>query len=326
MESRISRRSLIGGALACAFMPTPARYGTAYGETKLDPSQILDQPASIVTNRTFPPTLYEKRGGRGDFLGHYHRPNYNGRAGIDYAPIGKETEIVPAAAGIVIGNWTGRWASRIGGNMLVIHHGLGYVTMYHHLAKAFVKLRNKVNRNTVIALMGDTGSGGASVVHLHLDVYAPFFGGNLKFDHTQDFPVDDTISSLVLDAEEMSVLGRHQQLPFLLPEDLRLDDQFGQKVKDARREVDEYLKLFPNIKRDRFSSRVNNIIEKSKDVTDLALDRDIEDLYEEAKRVNDPRVISGLEKIMLTNTPRFTAPIKDETNPGFYDPTYLALR
>ena len=54
------------------------------------------------------------------------------------------------------------------GNCVVIDHGLGFMTMYMHLSQFSVKEGDKVEKDQVIALSGDTGR--ATGPHLHMAV------------------------------------------------------------------------------------------------------------------------------------------------------------
>ena len=54
------------------------------------------------------------------------------------------------------------------GNCVIIDHGLGFMTMYMHLSQFNVKEGDKVDKDQVIALSGDTGR--ATGPHLHLAV------------------------------------------------------------------------------------------------------------------------------------------------------------
>jgi murein DD-endopeptidase MepM/ murein hydrolase activator NlpD len=54
------------------------------------------------------------------------------------------------------------------GNCVVIDHGLGFMTMYMHLSQFKVKEGDKVEKDEVIALSGDTGR--ATGPHLHMAV------------------------------------------------------------------------------------------------------------------------------------------------------------
>jgi septal ring factor EnvC (AmiA/AmiB activator) len=84
--------------------------------------------------------------------------------GLDIAaPIG--TPIVSPADGVVV---------HIGleksyGRMLTMDHGFGFMTRYGHIAKATVKVGEKVKRGQTIALVGDTGR--TTGPHLHYEVH-----------------------------------------------------------------------------------------------------------------------------------------------------------
>jgi murein DD-endopeptidase MepM/ murein hydrolase activator NlpD len=54
------------------------------------------------------------------------------------------------------------------GNLVVIEHGGGYVTMYGHNAAVLVKAGDKVDTNTVIAQSGNTGR--STGPHVHYEI------------------------------------------------------------------------------------------------------------------------------------------------------------
>ena len=54
------------------------------------------------------------------------------------------------------------------GNLVVIEHGSGYVTMYGHNAELLVKKGDKVDPDTVIALSGSTGR--STGPHVHYEI------------------------------------------------------------------------------------------------------------------------------------------------------------
>jgi murein DD-endopeptidase MepM/ murein hydrolase activator NlpD len=83
--------------------------------------------------------------------------------GIDFgAPIGMRVKAT--AAGTVVE------ADRNGGygNMVEIDHGGGIATRYAHLSAIMVKVGQKVERGTVIGLVGSTGR--STGPHLHYEV------------------------------------------------------------------------------------------------------------------------------------------------------------
>ena len=89
----------------------------------IDLSHILNQPATKNSNRKSP--LLHRNA---DWIQHYNRPFLN-TAGIDYAPMGAETEIVSIARGAVFkveDNPTG-------GHFVAVHHGMGFYSYYLHL-------------------------------------------------------------------------------------------------------------------------------------------------------------------------------------------------
>src|SRR4029453_18710859 len=54
------------------------------------------------------------------------------------------------------------------GNVVMIDHGDGYVTIYAHCQKTLVKLDERVSAGDEIALVGRTGN--ASAPHLHFEI------------------------------------------------------------------------------------------------------------------------------------------------------------
>ena len=83
--------------------------------------------------------------------------------GIDYAcPIG--TEILASDAGLVV--FAG-WDKTGYGNLVIIQHNDGNATLYAHLSKISVVLRQKVEQGQVIGLSGSTGN--STGPHLHFE-------------------------------------------------------------------------------------------------------------------------------------------------------------
>ena len=85
--------------------------------------------------------------------------------GIDLAAP-KGTPIYAAASGR-IGKRTG-W-SDIYGNEIIIQHGGGWKTGYHHLARMLVKAGQRVRKGQIIGYVGSTGY--STGPHLHWSVY-----------------------------------------------------------------------------------------------------------------------------------------------------------
>ena len=54
------------------------------------------------------------------------------------------------------------------GNLVVVEHGAGYVTMYGHNGEVLVKAGDKVDTTTVIALSGNTGR--STGPHVHYEI------------------------------------------------------------------------------------------------------------------------------------------------------------
>lgn len=84
--------------------------------------------------------------------------------GIDIASR-QDTPIIAPAAGVV--SYTG-FDSGLG-KLIKLNHGYGIMTSYGHLAKATVKVGQKVKRGDVIAYVGSTGL--STGPHLHYEVY-----------------------------------------------------------------------------------------------------------------------------------------------------------
>ncbi len=57
---------------------------------------------------------------------------------------------------------------KLGGNVVIISHGGGYTTVYCHLSKFKVKTGQKVKRDDIIGLIGQTGK--SLGPHLHYEV------------------------------------------------------------------------------------------------------------------------------------------------------------
>lgn len=84
--------------------------------------------------------------------------------GIDLSSI--EDRVVKAAGRgyVIFSDWTYRY-----GNMIIIDHGNGYLTVYGHNEQNLITQRQVVDRAEPIAVMGNTGiSGGA---HLHFEIW-----------------------------------------------------------------------------------------------------------------------------------------------------------
>ena len=107
-----------------------------------------------------------KRGWLSSYFGMRTDP-FDGRrvhhSGVDFA--GKEdSDIITVASGVV--TYSGRRSGY--GNLVEINHGNGYVTRYGHNKENRVKVGQKVDKGTVIAIMGSTGR--STGPHVHFEV------------------------------------------------------------------------------------------------------------------------------------------------------------
>lgn len=109
--------------------------------------------------------------------------------GIDLSNgLGRNNPIYSVANGKVVATWYDQW----GGNQITIHHkinGTTYSSSYAHLSKILVKKGDIVTKDTVIGMMGDTGS--ATGPHLHLAIstglrFTDYTGYNAYVSRTID--------------------------------------------------------------------------------------------------------------------------------------------
>lgn len=90
---------------------------------------------------------------------------YEMHAGLDFiAAYG--SPIYVTAPGVVVkaGMSTGGY-----GNHIIVEHGYGYRTLYAHMSELKVTVGMKVDRNTILGYLGNTGR--SSGPHLHYSVY-----------------------------------------------------------------------------------------------------------------------------------------------------------
>lgn len=76
------------------------------------------------------------------------------------------TPVYPVMEGTVEGVYHWRFAY---GKHIVINHGAGYKSLYAHFSKITVEKGQKVDKNTVIGLIGSTGF--STGPHLHFELY-----------------------------------------------------------------------------------------------------------------------------------------------------------
>ena len=74
------------------------------------------------------------------------------------------TNVSATAAGVVI---SADWDDNLG-NLVVIDHENGYITMYGHNQKLLVKKGDRVLKGDIIALSGNTGH--STAPHLHYEI------------------------------------------------------------------------------------------------------------------------------------------------------------
>jgi hypothetical protein len=77
------------------------------------------------------------------------------------------TPVYPLAPGVV----TNVGTDPAGGNVVNVQHANGIRTYYAHLSAARVQKGDKVDANTVIGLVGETGNAKGTVPHLHFQVW-----------------------------------------------------------------------------------------------------------------------------------------------------------
>lgn len=101
-------------------------------------------------------------------------------SGYDIAvPAG--TPVHPTQAGTVYfaGDYKGY------GNLVVVEHGAGYVTMYGHNSEVLVKAGERVDTDTVIALSGNTGR--STGPHVHYEIRQLPGYAKVGRDHVRTF-------------------------------------------------------------------------------------------------------------------------------------------
>jgi murein DD-endopeptidase MepM/ murein hydrolase activator NlpD len=100
--------------------------------------------------------------------------------GVDLrAPIG--TPLYPIAPGVV----TNVGTDPLGGNVVNVEHADGVKTYYAHLATANVQKGQKVDSNTILGTVGNTGNAQKTWPHCHFQVWK---NGQIQ-DPAQFFPV-----------------------------------------------------------------------------------------------------------------------------------------
>lgn len=109
------------------------------------------------------------------------RPNgHKGHQGLDMRAYAG-TPVYPLTPGIVISVGT----DPMGGNVVNIQHPNGIRTYYAHLSTVKVHKNDKVDQNTVIGSVGNTGNAAHTFPHLHFQVWQ---NGQIS-DPAKFFPV-----------------------------------------------------------------------------------------------------------------------------------------
>ncbi|GFO68834.1 peptidase M23 [Geomonas limicola] len=124
---------------------------------------LLTQPQVALASRTSPVdggVVTSGVGWRPDPFGSGRMVYHNG---YDIAvPLGTKVYAVEAGTVYYAGTYRGY------GEMVAVDHGNGYVTIYGHNSKVLVKVGDKVDSNTVLALSGSTGR--STGPHLHYEL------------------------------------------------------------------------------------------------------------------------------------------------------------
>lgn len=89
-----------------------------------------------------------------------------GHMGVDMRASGG-TSIYPMAPGVV----TNVGIDPVGGNVVNISHVNGLRTYYAHMSSVKVQKGDKVDNDTVIGTVGDTGNAKGTIPHLHFQVW-----------------------------------------------------------------------------------------------------------------------------------------------------------
>lgn len=128
---------------------------------KQTPSQL-----STSNNTSFKSPIHTEWKNIGDFnIAMLRRDGRTGHSGVDMGcPAG--TAIYPLGAGIV----TKVGSNSIGGNVIGIQHNKDVWSYYAHLATIKVREGDKVDQNTVIGTVGNTGNAKDTWPHLHFGV------------------------------------------------------------------------------------------------------------------------------------------------------------
>lgn len=113
-------------------------------------------------------------GQESDFFPAYWSPalrqfvSYDGHNGYDFG-ISYQPVLAAAAGTVMFAGWNGPSPADGYGQMILINHHNGYVTLYGHLSKLEVQQGDRVTAGQEIAISGDTGR--STGPHLHFSVF-----------------------------------------------------------------------------------------------------------------------------------------------------------
>ena len=137
------------------------RYNAPQAGTSTTPSQ---EPISSPGSYT--PPIHDQWHSSGGFTYQPNPTHPKGHMGVDMrAPGG--TPVHPMAPGVVSNVGT----DPMGGNVVNIQHAGGVRTYYAHLSTVSAQKGDKVDTNSVIGTVGNTGNASHTVPHLHFQVW-----------------------------------------------------------------------------------------------------------------------------------------------------------
>jgi murein DD-endopeptidase MepM/ murein hydrolase activator NlpD len=73
------------------------------------------------------------------------------------------------------------------GNLVIVDHGLGVFTQYHHLSKILTKVGARVKRDQVIGLAGNTGRVSGPHLHWGVNIHGELVDGFSLVKETEEF-------------------------------------------------------------------------------------------------------------------------------------------
>lgn len=210
--------------------------------------------------------------------------------------------------------------------VIMVYHPFGYITQYLHLKSRFVDAGEKVNRNDVIAIMGDSGANARGKVHLHLNLYGPAYSKYLK-----GIKINSRNTDHGLDPEEFSIIGKGEELVYQRIDDKLYDENLWKKHFTAQSELGQILAVLPaqdlqKIKEDTNKRKLDAERRLEMKYGIRAIDREIEFLYTAIIKgdykslfsKNDEEKILNILQVYMSIVPRLTAPIKEPGGTGYH--------